>query len=312
MLGLWARRVWVGWSLLFLFLVALDLRRGLIGAGLAPVFGAPDQSGWVARLAAALCVVVALRLNFYFLSFLRLSRQVVVVWVELLFLIGVFFYSFNLSYEFILGKLPFLVFQGVFTTLYISLLSIFFACVVALLAALAKLSRNGVLRGSALLYVSFFRGTPLLVQCFIIYLGLPQLGLVLAAVPSGILALTLCYGAYMAEIFRSGIQNVPAGQREAALALGLGRGLIFTRIIFPQAMRLIVPPTGNQFIAMLKDSSLVSVMGVWELMFLARTLGRSEFRHFEMLLTAAVLYWLLSMVFELAQARLERHYNRGH
>ena len=115
----------------------------------------------------------------------------------------------------------------------------------------------------------------------------------------------------MAEIFRSGIQNVPPGQREAALALGLGRGLIFTRIIFPQAMRLIIPPTGNQFIAMLKDSSLVSVMGVWELMFLARTLGRSEFRHFEMLLTAAILYWLLSILFELAQARLERHYNRG-
>ena len=81
-------------------------------------------------------------------------------------------------------------------------------------------------------------------------------------------------------------------------------------VILPQAIRIIIPPTGNQFIAMLKDSSLVSVMGVWELMFLARTQGRSEFKHFEMLITAAIIYWIISFVFELIQARLEHHYRR--
>ncbi len=162
----------------------------------------------------------------------------------------------------------------------------------------------------ATFYISFFRGTPLLLQVYLIYLGLPQIGLVLDAVPSGVMALSLCYGAYMAEIFRAGIQGVPKGQREAAMALGLKSGLIMRKIILPQAMRLIIPPTGNQFIAMLKDSSLVSVMGVWELMFLARTQGRAEFKILEMLITAAIIYWIISVVFELVQARIERHYRR--
>jgi len=163
----------------------------------------------------------------------------------------------------------------------------------------------------ATFYISFFRGTPLIVQIFLIYSGLPQLGLILDAVPSGVIALSLCYGAYMAEIFRAGIQGVPAGQREAAEALGLRGGTIFRKIIFPQAMRLIIPPTGNQFIAMLKDSSLVSFMGVWELTYLARTQGRSEFKYFEMFITVAIMYWILSIVFELLQARIEAHYGKG-
>jgi polar amino acid transport system permease protein len=116
----------------------------------------------------------------------------------------------------------------------------------------------------------------------------------------------------MAEIFRAGIEGVPHGQREAARALGLKEGLILRKIVLPQAMRLIVPPVGNQFIAMLKDSSLVSVMGVWELTFIARTAGRAEFRHLEMLITAALIYWLLSIVFEIVQSRLEAYYGKGH
>ncbi len=105
--------------------------------------------------------------------------------------------------------------------------------------------------------------------------------------PAGILALSLCYGAYMTEIFRAGISSIPRGQWEASRAIGLTPFQAMTRVILPQSMRLIIPPTGNQFISMLKDSSLVSVIGVWELMFLARTQGRAEFRHLEMLITAA-------------------------
>lgn len=104
---------------------------------------------------------------------------------------------------------------------------------------------------------------------------------------------------------------MPYGQGEAATSLGLSRSLTLRKIVLPQAMKLIVPPTGNQFIAMLKDSSLVSVMGVLELMYLARTQGRAGFRYFEMLITAAIIYWAISFTFELIQARIERHYGKA-
>ena len=148
-------------------------------------------------------------------------------------------------------------------------------------------------------------------QIYLIYIGLPQLGFVVDPVPAGIAALSICYGAYLAEIFRAGIQSVPVGQKEAARALGLKDPLTMRKIVLPQAMKLIVPPTGNQFIAMLKDSSLVSVVGVWELTFLAKTQGRAEFKHLEMLITASIIYWILSICFEMLQARLERHYGKG-
>ncbi len=130
------------------------------------------------------------------------------------------------------------------------------------------------------------------------------------AVPAGITALSLCYGAYMTEIFRAGIQSIPRGQWEASRALGFKFSLIMRKIILPQAVPIIVPPTGNQFIAMLKDSSLVSVLGVWELMYLARTLGQRDFRHMEMLLTAAMIYWALTIVLEVIQARLKKNINK--
>ncbi|MGC1505616.1 MAG: amino acid ABC transporter permease [Sulfitobacter sp.] len=135
--------------------------------------------------------------------------------------------------------------------------------------------------------------------------------MILDAIPSGVIALSLCYGAYMTEIFRSGIQAVPAAQTEAAFALGLKPWQIMLKVVLPQAIRIIIPPTGNNFIAMLKDSSLVSAMGVMELMYLARTLGRSEFKHFEMLITAALIYWFISFIFELLQGRLEKHYGKS-
>ncbi|MDB5427282.1 MAG: amino acid transporter permease, partial [Phenylobacterium sp.] len=109
-----------------------------------------------------------------------------------------------------------------------------------------------------------------------------------------------------------GIESIPKGQWEAARALGLKPTATLVRIILPQAMRVIIPPTGNQFIAMLKDSSLVSVVGVWELMYLARTQGQTEFRHIEMMITASLIYWLFSIGLELIQARIERFYGRAH
>lgn len=148
-------------------------------------------------------------------------------------------------------------------------------------------------------------------QILLIYLGLPQLGPVPAAIPSGIAALSLCYGAYLSEIFRAAIVALDIGQWEAGKALGMTRGNILVHVILPQALKNSVPPVGAMFISMLKDLSLVSVMGLWEVMFLAQSYGRASYRYVEMLLTAAVIYWALSIVLEFAQAALERRLSAG-
>lgn len=263
-------------------------------------------TNWRAPLIAG-----ALVLNWVLVSRLPRNAQVLAVWLELLALVLVFFYSFDLSFSFIARKIGYLVYQGVTTTLYISAISIVIATCIALVGAIAKMSPNGMAYALASFYTSLFRGLPLLMQIYLIYLGLPQIGIIVDAIPTGIAALSLCYGAYMTEIFRAGIQSIPKGQWEAGRALGLSDARIMRLIILPQAMRLIVPPTGNQFISMLKDSSLVSVVGVWELMYLARTLGQTEFRHIEMLITASLIYWALSVVLEIGQSRLERYYGRS-
>ncbi|MCF6327897.1 MAG: amino acid ABC transporter permease [Devosiaceae bacterium] len=280
----------------------------IFGEFLRPVIGEPSESGLFGNVAVGLVVSMLFVGNVFLIGFLAFRIQVIVVWVELLLLFLAFFYSFELNYEFIQSKIWFMISQGVMTTLFISAVSIVLASILAIIGAVAKLSSNGFAFAIASFYTSFFRGLPLLMQVYLIYLGMPQLGYVIDAVPAGVLALTLCYGAYMTEIFRAGIQSISKGQWEASRSMGFGFGLTMRKIILPQAMPLIIPPTGNQFIAMLKDSSLVSVIGVWELMFLARTLGNKDFRHMEMLITAALIYWVMSMCLELIQSRIERHY----
>lgn len=255
--------------------------------------------------------VAAFVANCYLLLRLSVRLQIIVVWIELALLVVLFFSTFNLSFEFIERKIGYLLIQGATTTLYISAISIAIAFVLALIGALAKLSSNGIAIGIATFYTSLFRGLPLLMQIFILYLGLPQLGYIVNPIPAGVAALSLCYGAYMTEIFRAGIQSIPKGQWDAARALGLTHGMMMRLVILPQAMRIIIPPTGNQFIAMLKDSSLVSVVGVWELTYVATTEGQREFRHMEMLITAALVYWLLSMMLEVIQSRIERRYRKS-
>lgn len=275
---------------------------------LSAVASAQPAGPWLARLPMAGAVASAVALYTFLLLRLSPRRQKAIVWLTLAALFMAFFYSFDLSFSFIAQKLPYLLGVGAGTTLYISAVSIVLAFVLALVAAVAKLSGNGIAMGVGSFYTSYFRGVPLLMQLFLIYAGLPQIGYVINPVPAGILALALCYGAYMAEIFRAGILSIPRGQWEAADALGLRRAVTFRRVILPQAMRLIVPPTGNQFIAMLKDSSLVSVVGVWDLMFVARAQGRSDFKMLEMLITASIIYWIMSIVLELAQSHLERRF----
>ncbi|MDR6948543.1 polar amino acid transport system permease protein [Pseudomonas sp. 2957] len=242
-------------------------------------------------------------------------------WVALFCLFAGFFLSFDLKFAIILDKLPNLVglklapngfLQGAALTLFLCACSIIASSLLGFITALARLSSSAVAFGIASFYTSFFRGTPLLIQILLIYLGLPQLGIVPGAIVAGIIALSLNYGAYLSEIFRAGILGVDHGQREASLALGLRESVIFWRITLPQAMRTIIPPTTNQFISMLKDSSLISVMGVWEVMFLAQSYGRSSYRYIEMLTTAAIIYWLMSIGLELIQARMERHFGKAY
>ena len=163
-------------------------------------------------------------------------------------------------------------------------------------------------------------------QVYLIYLGLPQVGqslealgapgwladlFVLSAIPSGIMALSINYGAYMTETFRAGIQSIHEGQREAALSLGMTSGQCMRRIILPQALRIVIPPVGNDFIAMLKDSSLVSLMGVMELTWRATKIGRRYFRSLELLSVAAIFYWIMTIILQTVQGRIEARLGRG-
>ena len=305
------RFVLILFTLVCVIFMLLDPSQSAVGYFLAPVVGDPAESGFYGRFVTSFTLALLFIFNLIAISLLpQFHYQVIVVWIELVILFLAFFYSFDLSFAFIQSKVWFMVTQGIFTTLYVSAISIAIAFVIAIVGAVAKLSSNGFAFAIASFYTSFFRGLPLLMQVYLIYLGFPQLGFVIDAVPAGIIALSLCYGAYMTEIFRAGIMSIDAGQWEGSRALGFRFGLTMRRIILPQAIPLIIPPTGNQFIAMLKDSSLVSVIGVWELMFLARTLGNKTFNHMEMLITAALMYWILTMVLEFIQSRIERRYRK--
>ncbi len=202
--------------------------------------------------------------------------------------------------------------EGTIQTLEISFLSIVFASILALLTALGRLSRIAPIYALSTFYISLIRGTPLLLQIFFFFLALPQMGIVLSGLVAGVVALSLNYGAYMSEIFRAGIQSVGKGQREAALALGMTPNQLMRRIVLPQALRLVIPPVGNDFIAMLKDSSLVAMTGfVRELMWRARDVGQTKFRGLEALLIAALWYWALTVIFSAIQSRVEKRLARG-
>jgi polar amino acid transport system permease protein len=237
------------------------------------------------------------------------------VWLIIFTLLALLFQALDYDVPFMREWLPFIA-TGVPTTLFISVISIVVAVPLALFGALGRLSRNPLANVPATFYVSFIRGTPLIVQIFFVYLAFPQLAqklppsighyLILGAIPSGILALSVNYGAYMTEIFRAGIQSIGHGQHEAAYALGMNYGQVLRRVVLPQAVRVIIPPTGNEFIAMLKDSALVNFVGVQELFWRAQKVGQNNFKGFETFTVAAIIYWILTSIFSFFQSRLER------
>ncbi|MBV9785034.1 MAG: amino acid ABC transporter permease [Acidisphaera sp.] len=184
--------------------------------------------------------------------------------------------------------------HGAMLTIMVSVLAFVLALISGLLLGIARISGWTVIRGVATAYIQFIRGTPLLLQLFFIYYVLPYGGMVLSPFVSGVLGLTINYAAYMAEVFRSGIAAVPKGQWEAGKAVGMSRGLMMRRIILPQALRIVVPPIGNFFVSIFKDSALVSVITMRDLMFSGELLASATFKHFEIFAMVAVIYFLIS------------------
>lgn len=258
--------------------------------------------------------------------------KVATVWVVLFGMLAFVGNAAGFDTDWIRDNLRYIV-GGLRYTMVIALGGIVLAVVLALLGALSRLSRNPVAYGIAGFYVSFFRGTPLIVQMFLLYLALPPVGrnlatqyswlpegfdeaLLLDAATAGTIALGLNYGAYMTEIFRAGIQSVAGGQGEAADALGMSYGQKMRKVVLPQAIRVIIPPTGNEFIAMMKDTALVSFLGTtiasMEIFRRAQLVGKADFKNLEAYVAAALVYWGLTVVFTFLQARLEKRIGRGY
>jgi len=252
--------------------------------------------------------------------------KVGLVWLAIFLVIALTLALFDLDTPWIRENVAYIA-TGLVFTIFLALGAIVLAVIFALFGALGRLSKNPVAYGLSGFYTSFFRGTPLIVQLFLIYFALPQIGgnlsrlsivnvLALTPFQAGVIGLGLNYGAYMTEIFRAGIQSVGHGQAEAADALGMRYAQRMRRVVLPQATRVIIPPTGNEFIAMMKDTALVSFLGVEltraELFRRAQLVGNQDLRKLEALIVAAGMYWALTALFTFFQRKLERRMGRGY
>ncbi len=200
--------------------------------------------------------------------------------------------------------------QAVAVTLLLGLSSFAIGSVLGLVGALARMSPKRPLRYLAVAYVSIVRGTPLLVQILLIYFGLPQLGIVVEPIPSAIAALSLNAGAYLTEDFRAGVLAIERGQREAAHTLSMTYPQALRRVILPQAVRVALPPVGNRLVALMKDTSLASIITVVELTRVANAVGSATFRYVEMFVIVAAVYWLINALLSAGQEGLERRLAR--
>jgi len=199
--------------------------------------------------------------------------------------------------------------QGAGLTILLTLVSIFFGLILGLLLALGRLSKNVFFDRLSQFYIWLFRGTPLLLQIFFIYYALPTFTpITIDALPAAFIALSLNSGAYLAEIIRAAIQSIDKGQMEASKALGMSFTQAMRRIIIPQSYRRLIPPTGNEFIALLKDSSLVSIIAMTELMrttsLLANSSGNAIYY-----IPCAILYLAMTTIFTFVFGKLEKKYS---
>jgi polar amino acid transport system permease protein len=237
----------------------------------------------------------------------------------------------NLHWDIVVNyQLHGVILDGLWVTLQLTVVSMIAGVVLGVVAALMRVSDSRILRTGAMAYVWFFRGTPLLVQLifwFNIALIFPKIALgvpfdgpklviwdtnsVVTGFVAALLGLSINEGAYMSEIVRAGLQSVDPGQQEAAASLGMSRAQIMKRVVLPQAMRVIVPPTGNQFISMLKTTSLVSVIAGADLLTVSQRLYLTNFEVIALLIVASIWYLVLTTVASAGQYFLEKRFSRG-
>nr|WP_065571369.1 amino acid ABC transporter permease [Microbacterium oleivorans] len=199
---------------------------------------------------------------------------------------------------------------GITVTIPLALISFAIGLVLAIAAALMRISGNRLLSGIARFYISAIRGTPLLVQIFVIFYGLPQIGVRIDAYLAAVIALSLNVGGYAAEVIRAAILSVPKGQWEAAFTVGLPRATALRRIILPQAARVSVPPLSNTFISLVKDTSLVASITVAEMFRVAQNIAAFSLDFLVIYIEAAFIYWLFCLVLSFGQDRIERRLDR--
>ena len=212
----------------------------------------------------------------------------------------------DLNFSF-LSKYYMFFIDGAKLTILLAICTVFFGVIIGVVLALLKISKNKVLNSIATIYIEFIRGTPVLVQVAIIYYALPDvLGINLPEFPAAVAALAINSGAYVAEIIRAGIQAVDKGQMEASRSLGLTYGMSMRYVIIPQAIKNILPALGNEFIVVIKESSVVMVIGLKELMFNADLVRGNTFRAFEPLLIAAFIYFIMTFTLSKVMGRVER------
>lgn len=204
----------------------------------------------------------------------------------------------------IIDSLPSLL-KATLMTILLAAISIIIALVLGFFAAIVRILKVRILNGIATVYVSIIRGTPLLVQIFVIYYGLPQIGISLDPISSGVVALSLNAGAYLSESFRAAILAVDNGQMEASLSMGMTYSQALRRIILPQSLRIAIPTLSNTFIVLIKDTSLVSVITVTELLQMSSLIIAKTFEPLTIYLLAAAIYWILITFFTTILDKLE-------
>jgi len=200
--------------------------------------------------------------------------------------------------------------DGIVVTFKVTVGAILLALVIGIVTGLGRISQNRIVNGAASLYVEVIRGIPLLVQIFYIYYALGRI-VHIPDVLSAIIAMAVCYGAYLGEVVRAGIQSLPKGQTEAALSLGMTQAQAMRHVIFPQAFRVILPAIGNEFIALLKDSSLVSILAVADLLRRGWEFASESFAYFETYTVIALIYLVITLFFSKIISILEERLSGG-
>ncbi|SHH21754.1 MULTISPECIES: amino acid ABC transporter permease [Desulfosporosinus] len=220
-----------------------------------------------------------------------------------------------MNWHVVVDNMPILA-KGALLTLELTAGAVAIGVVIGLFMALARLSKHKVVRAGAIAYIDFFRGTPLLVQIFLVYFGIPML-LKWQTMPdnyqytAGILAMGLNSGAYIAEIFRAGIQSIDRGQSEAARSLGMTQAQALRYVILPQAFKRTIPPLGNEFIALLKDSSLLSIIAIQELFYTGKIIVGRTYQPLPMYMAVALYYLVMTQLIAQWVAYMERRLGKN-